>query len=140
MISNDMILQYMNVIILILFFCSILYPIKHLCLTTSLSHRPTKIAVMMVATRKTIGTCLSTKILKVLSDSVSTKTMICHSALPTRFQCIWDLPPLYFQTLCGKTTSTKAVQLSKITFPEFNSNISIDSQVAYSFNKIVDTI
>ncbi len=88
-----------------------------------------------VATCKTIGNRTSNKILKVLFDSGSTKTMIHRSALPKGYQCISTLPPLRFQTLGGKTTSTTAVQLNNLSFPEFNGNISIDSQTAYSFDQ-----
>ncbi len=89
----------------------------------------------MVATCKVIGNHMSNKILKVLFNSGSTKTMIHRSALPKGYQCILTLPPLRFQTLGGKTTSNQAIQLKKISFPEFNGNISIDSQTAYSFDQ-----
>ncbi len=86
-----------------------------------------KLLLCMVTKCKTICVFSTNKILKVLFDSGSTKNMIYCSALPNQHQCTMDLPPLLFQTLEGKATSTKAVQSSKITFPEFNSNISIDS-------------
>ncbi len=68
-----------------------------------------------IAICKTIGNCPTHNILKVLFYSGSTKTMIHHSSLPTKVQCIMDLPTLCFQTLGGKTTSTKAAQLSNIS-------------------------
>ncbi len=94
-----------------------------------------KLLSCTVATCKAIGNRPSNKILKVLFNSGSTKTMIHCSALPKGFQCILTLPPLRFQTLGGKTTSNKAVQIEKMSSPEFNGNISIDSQTAYSFDE-----
>ncbi len=63
-----------------------------------------------------------------------------RSASPTMFQFIRNLPTLQFQMLGGKTTSTIAIQLSNITLPEFKSNISIDSLVAYLFKKTANKI
>ncbi len=45
--------------------------------------------------------------------------MIHGSALWTRFQCSSNLPPLWFQTLDGKTTSNRAVELAQLIFPYF---------------------
>ncbi len=53
----------------------------------------------------------------------------------TWFQCILNLLQLWFQTVGRKATSKKATELSKHKFPEFNGNISIDSQIAYLFDK-----
>ncbi len=67
--------------------------------------------------------------------------MIHCSALPTRSQYILNVPLLQFQTLDRKTKSkTTAVGLTKPTFPEFNGNTSIDSQVDFCLTKRVDMI
>ncbi len=70
-------------------------------------------------------------ILKVFFDSESTKTLIHKSAFPQNFQCIPNVASLSFQTL---TTFSKAFALDHICFPEFNSNISSDSHIAYVFD------
>ncbi len=69
-------------------------------------------------------------------DSRSTKTMTHCSAFLSMFQSILDLPPLRFQTLGRRTTPNEDVDIAGITFPEFNSNIFIDSHAAYLFNEI----
>ncbi len=89
-----------------------------------------KLLSCSVATFKVIGNHTSNKILKVLFNPGLTKTMIHRSALPKGYQCISTLPTFRFQTLGRKTTSNQAIQLEKISFPEFNGNISIDSQNA----------
>ncbi len=83
------------------------------------------------ATCKMIGTRQSTKLLKVLFDSGCTKTLIHKSTLQRNCKCVPNVDSLSFQTLGGKTTSSKLFMLDHICFPEFNSNISIDFHVAY---------
>ncbi len=65
--------------------------------------------------------------------------MIHWSALPYKFHCILNLLPQRFQTLGGKATLNKAIELTNLTFHECNSNISVDTQIAL-FNITVDTI
>ncbi len=103
--------------------------------TTSIDSDQLKLLSCTIATCQTIGKCTPNKILKVLFDSGLTKTVIHCSALPKGFQCILTLPLLRFQTLGRKTTSNIVVQIEKLSFPEFNGNISIDSQTAYLFNQ-----
>ncbi len=79
-----------------------------------------KLLSCTIAACKVIGNCTSNKILKVLFDSGSTKTMIHCSALPKGYQCISTLPPLRIQTLGRKTTSNQAIQIEKVSIPEFN--------------------
>lgn len=40
-----------------------------------------------------------------------------------------------FQTIGGKTNSTMAILLTEIAFPEFDSNIAVDSQITNTFDK-----
>ncbi len=84
---------------------------------------------------KTIGTHLSNKIVKVLFYSGSTKTMIHLSDFETNSNEL-QTPSLMFQTLGGKVTSNKAVQLTSLISPMFISKIFIDTQVSHMFDKI----
>lgn len=86
-----------------------------------------------IAKCKTIGAQSSTKFLKVFFDSGSTKTIIHQSVLPPKYQNVPNTQLAKFQTLGGKATSTTAVLFTEISFPEFNSNISVEKQLAYTF-------
>lgn len=69
-----------------------------------------------IVKRKTIDIQLSTKLLKALLNSGSTKSMIYWSGLPPKYQNIPNIQPFKFQTLSKKTTSTTAVLLTDIVF------------------------
>ncbi len=88
-----------------------------------------------VATCKIIGMRTSTKLIKVLFDSGSLKTLIHKSALSQNCHFIPNVATISFQALGGRKQSTKAFKLNQIWFPQFNSNISIEFQVAYHFEQ-----
>lgn len=87
----------------------------------------TPVSIMMA---DTIGCCRSRKILKVLFDSGSEKTLISQNMVPEKaVPCPTEEVQLV-RTLAGKMKATKVVNLRDIRLPEFDKNRRIESQKA----------
>ncbi len=133
--SNCTVLKQMHVIILTLFFSPLLSPIKPLHLYNKYLPRtnqnyfhlqlPHVKPSALVQPTNSLGSCL------ILDPQRLLFTILHHQK---SFNALW-FSPLQFQSLGGKKISNQTIQLSNITLPEFNSNITIDSQVAYLFDK-----
>ncbi len=104
----------MNVNSLILFFTHIeSYQASAPVQQVSTTDKPKSLSCI-TAICKTIGAHTSTKLLKVLFDSVLTKTMINLSALPYWFQCILNLPPLSSKPLTGRLYQIKLLNYQNL--------------------------
>ena len=75
---------------------------------------------------KTIGLLPSAKLLRVLLDSGTTKTMIHRRVLPKDIQTKKLSTAKPVSTLAGKVTVTEKVTLRQVKLPEFDKNRTID--------------
>lgn len=91
----------------------------------------TPITIMLC---KTIGLLPSAKLLRVLLDSGTTKTMIHRRALPNNITTKKLAKSKPVSTLAGKVTVTETVTLRQIKLPEFDKNRTIDECKALVFD------
>ncbi len=126
--------------ITLIIFLSLLKPIKHLHLYTKYqpqTNQNYKLLSCTVATCKTIDdhyvTNYSRSCLTVDWPKPWSAFLHCH----TNFNVFQNFLSLgsKFQTIAKKATTNNAIEISNITFPEFNNNISIDTQIAYLIDK-----
>ena len=87
-----------------------------------------------IAVANTIGAVKSRKFLKVLLDSGSVTTLINKSALPKGVQGKTLNQSKGMNTLAGKMTVNTMVKLRDLRLPEFNKNMSIESNNALVFD------
>ena len=93
----------------------------------ALIHRVTPCTI---AVCESIGSVASNKVLRVLLDSGSSKTLIHRRNIPRNYTPLESTEDLRILSLAGATTSTNLVNLSKIRFPEFNRNMVVDNHPA----------
>ena len=89
----------------------------------------------IICTAETIGAVKSHRILQILLDSGSRKTLIKHSALPrgtTKQKKLNTTKTL--KTLAGNVAATEVVTLRDIILPEFDKNGRVDEQKALVFD------
>ncbi|KAL7450185.1 hypothetical protein ACHAWC_004846 [Mediolabrus comicus] len=91
----------------------------------------TPITIMLA---KTIGLLSSAKLLRVLLDSGTTKTMIHRRVLPKDIQTKKLSTAKPVSTLAGKVTVTEKVTLRQVKLPEFDKNRTIDECKALVFD------
>ena len=92
----------------------------------------TPISIMVV---DTIGTITSQKLLKVLFDPGSTKTMISRKALPRGALPLKLSNTQKVSTLAGTMNTNEMVKLRNLKLPEFDKNRRIDEQKALVFDQ-----
>eukprot|EP00970_Alexandrium_tamarense_P015712 scaffold5391_cov175-Alexandrium_tamarense.AAC.17 len=93
--------------------------------------RYTPVTILMC---DTIATLQSRKMLKVLFDSGSTRTLINRDCLPANAQANALEESKTFKTLAGELKTTEVVTMRDIKLPEFSRNRTIDSHKALVFN------
>ena len=93
--------------------------------------RYTPVTILMC---DTIATLQSRRMLKVLFDSGSTRTLINRDCLPANVQTKSLEESKTFKTLAGELKTTEVVTMRDIKLPEFSRNRTIDSQKALVFN------
>ena len=86
-----------------------------------------------IATAKTINSLTSKRLLRVLLDSESSKTLIHRSALPKGIVTV-PINGATLTTLAGKISATEMVTMRDFRLPEFDKNIRIEEQKALVFN------
>ena len=92
------------------------------------------LAPITILVANTIGCCKSQRILRVLCDSGSGKTLIHKRAVPRKAQPI-SIATKKFNTLAGKLAANKMVHMRDVRLPEFNKNRSIGEQKALVFDQ-----
>ncbi len=83
-----------------------------------------------IAVCKPIGSVTSNKVLGILLESGSSKTLIHKQIVPSNYSPLDFNDDLCIFSLVGTTNSTNLVALSNIHFPEFNQNMVIDNHPA----------
>ena len=91
----------------------------------------TPISIMVI---DTIGTIKSRKLLKVLFDPGSTKTLISSSVIPRKAAPHTICSEKKVNTIAGTMTATKMVHLRNLKLPEFDKNRIISEQKALIFD------
>ena len=95
----------------------------------------TPITIMLC---KTIGLMLSARLLRILMDSGTTKTMIHRRVLPSDIQPKKLSQAKPVSTLAGTMTITDTVTLRQIKLPEFDKNRTIDECCKQHHNLLPD--
>ena len=91
------------------------------------------LAPITILVANTIGCCKSQRILRVLCDSGSGKTLIHKRAIPKKAKPV-AIETKKFNTLAGKLAANKMVHMRDVRLPEFNKNRSIGEQKALVFD------
>ena len=100
-------------------------------------HKSTRISKetpCTILTADTIGTVRSRRILKVLFDTGSKKTLIHREALPRGIQTKKLSDAQRLKTLAGNFDTSEIIKLRDIRLPEFDKNRRIDEQRTLVFD------
>lgn len=93
----------------------------------------TSLTPVSITACNTIGCCESRRLLKVLFDSGTTKTLINRRAVPKNAKPV-SISRRSFSTLAGHMDTSHMVKMRDVRLPEFNKNRSIDEQAALVFD------